>query len=122
MELERERLVTTAFIGGKPYIVTGDQTATIRIYDAGTGKPVAELPGMIVASAITETTLDERSGLLAIADDDGRAVVVVAVRRRVILDRDAGGRAAQRGDDDESLDRSHVVSPEKGLQSSGARG
>jgi WD40 repeat protein len=75
-ELERERLVTTAFIGGKPYIVTGDQTATIRIYDAGTGKPVAELPGMIVASAITETTLDERSGLLAIADDDGRVVVV----------------------------------------------
>ncbi|HEY0989842.1 MAG TPA: hypothetical protein VGD80_22390 [Kofleriaceae bacterium] len=75
-EFGREGLLTTAFVSGKPYIITDDHTGTIRTYDARTGTPIAQSPGSPPWSTVVLSTIDTQSGSLAIVDDNGAAVMI----------------------------------------------
>jgi WD40 repeat protein len=77
--LLRESLVTAMFVEREPYIVTRDSTGTIRIYDARTTKPRALLSDATDAGLRLLHAADERSGMLALADDRG-GISVIDVR------------------------------------------
>lgn len=90
-ELEEETLLDAVFVHGQPYLVTEDQSSTVRTYDARSGKQVAESRG--IADLIGHH-VDEISGRLAFVDRRGGGAVIDVATGDHLLDLPPNGKVA----------------------------